>query len=200
MKILCLLLLISTLSFSDIKYKKGWNLLGGAISLKNVGREEIWTFVNDNWIIRPNKVEKHQGFWFNAVTSGTLTTYEHYFDEYLPSSYTLYSLYVQYPDLDKEVMYEEKEVKNSYIRIKKDLSFEEYITIQIDENKTIKQSFTGKFRPLSDNTDLIVEEDDKTGLLFVSSIILKSNVLIIIRHESSSTNGKIDKKYTYIRR
>jgi hypothetical protein len=199
MKIFLFLFLFFNITYSDIRYKKGWNLLGGEVSLRNIDKEEIWTFSNDNWILRPSRIEKHQGFWFNAVTNGVLKTYEHKFEETLPGTYSLYSLSIQYLKLDKEINYTQYELQNSYLKINKNLSFSEYIMIQIQNSEPIKQSFSGEFKPLSGNTDIIVESEDKNDVYFVSSISLKGKVLILIRHEASAKYGKIDKKYTYIK-
>ncbi|VAY86389.1 hypothetical protein MNB_ARC-1_307 [hydrothermal vent metagenome] len=184
---------------ADIKYHKGWNLLGGELFLSNATDEEIWVFVNYKWVLRPNKIEKHQGFWFNAKTNGTLKAYSHIFEQKLPSLYSLYSLVVQYVDINKEVQYARDRLADSYIKIKKDLSFEEFVTIDANSQKPLSYIFKGKFMLLSGNADEIVEYDNASGAYFVSSIILDKNILILIRKEISAKYGVVNKKYTYTR-
>ena len=185
--------------FADISYQRGWNLLGGPVDLSNATNEEFWTYRNGIWVSRPQKIQRHQGFWFKSDGSGKLKSYTHDFQEKLPSVYYLYSFDIQYLKLQQERNFAEKQVSNSYMVIKKDLSFEEHLIIDINATKTLKNSYKGKFFPMVDITNRIVEYDQKTNSYAISTIDLSSRNLIIIRFESSPTLGNIHKKYVYVR-
>ena len=198
-KILFIFASLHACLYADFAYKKGWNLLGGAVSLDNIGDEEIWVFDNNQWILKPNKIDKHQGFWYNAYADGTWVTFDHDFEYYLPSIYTLYSLVIQYIDQNEEIAFSQTETKNSYLNIKKDLSYEEYLLIESADNAPIKASFFGNFLPIVHSTSQIVEYDQASKLSLVISVNVTDKILVLTRYSNIAGEGEVHKKYTYLR-
>ena len=185
--------------YADFSYNKGWNLLGGSVNLENIGDEEIWIFENNQWILKPSVIGKHQGFWYNAYSEGTWKTFDHEFEYYLPSIYILYSLVVQYVDQNEEITFSQAETKNSYLNIKKNLSYEEYLLVESENAAAIQATFLGHFLPIVNSTNQIVEYDDASQLSLVISINISDNILVLTRYSNIQGEGEVRKKYTYLR-